>query len=130
MRRAMPPKRAPIASRSRTSRLCQAFIRTGPASPSLEVAAAEILLQPDIHADEEIAAPHLLYLELGDAVLAVLPGDGDDGPRVSPHDRLEGKLHREVEMRRDERPAAVDHAHPVGLERVRRVVELDVEDDA
>ena len=48
------------------------------------VPAAEILFKPDIHADEKISAAHLLDLELGFPVLAVSPGDGDDGPGDSP----------------------------------------------
>ena len=91
------------------------------------VAAAEVFLQPDVHADEEIAAPHFLDLQLGHAVLPVAPGDRDHGPGVAPDDGLERQLDRQVEMGRHEGAAALDHAPAVGLEGVRRVVQADVE---
>src|SRR5262245_18859937 len=77
------------------------------------VALAEILLEPDVHADEEVAAAHLLDLELRFTSLAVAPGGGDHCPAVAPHDRLEGDLHRQVEVRGDQRAAPIDHRSPV-----------------
>ena len=94
------------------------------------VAAAEIFLQPEVGADEEIAAAHLLDLELGLAVFAVLPGDGDDRPRVAADDGLQGDLDGQVEMRREQGPAALDDSAAIGLESVGGVVERDVEADA
>ena len=51
--------------------------RFGPSVPmnifASVVSAAEILLQPDVGADEEVSAAHLFDLELGHAVFAILP---------------------------------------------------------
>src|SRR5207249_8884654 len=91
------------------------------------VATAEVLLQPDVQADEEIAAAHLLELQLGPAGPPVAPGDRDHRPAEAPHDRLERQLHRQVEVGRDQRPAAVDDLLAIGLERVGRVVQPDGE---
>src|SRR5262245_56396934 len=82
------------------------------------VAEAEVLLQPAVHHDEEVAAAHLLQLELGLARLAVAPGDRHDGPGVASHRGLQRDLDRQVEVRGEERAAAVDDLAPVRLEGV------------
>ena len=89
------------------------------------IAAAEIFLQPNVEADEQVAAAHLPDLQLGLARAAVAPGDGDDGPGEPAHDRFERQFDREIEMRRDQGPAALDDLAPVGLEGVGGVVEAD-----
>src|ERR1035437_3539692 len=94
------------------------------------IAAAEIFFQPDIGADEEIPAAHFADLELGHTMLPVLPGNRHDGPRVAANDRLERKFDRQVEMGRQERPAALDDGAAIGLEGIGRVIERDVEADA
>ena len=91
------------------------------------VAAAEVFFQPDVEADEQVAAAHFLDLELGLARAAVAPGDGHDGPGVPAHDGLERQLDGEVEVRRDERAAALDDLAPVGFEGVGGVVERNAE---
>jgi len=52
------------------------------------VAAAEIFLQPEIQADEHIAATHFPELKLRDARPAISPGNRDDRPGVASDDRL------------------------------------------
>ena len=59
----------------------------------------------------------------------VAPRDGNHGPRVTAHDSLERDLHPQIEVRRDQRPAAVDYCPPVGLERVGRIIKLDAKQD-
>src|SRR5579863_3216190 len=70
---------------------------------SPEVAPAEVFLQPHIETDEQVAAPHLLDLELRLACPAVAPRNGHRGPRIVPHDHLERDFDSEVEVRRKKR---------------------------
>src|SRR4051794_3745659 len=91
------------------------------------VAAAEIFFEPDIGADEKIPAAHFFDLELGDAEFPVAPRDGCDRVAVPAHDGFQRKLDGEIEMRGEERAAAVDDGPTVSLERVRRVVERNIE---
>ena len=80
------------------------------------IPAREIFLQPDIEADEQIAAAHFLDLEFRLAGAAVAPSDGDHGEGKSSDDGFEGKLDRDVEVRREDwalqssgiKPAAVN----------------------
>src|SRR6185312_9291664 len=88
------------------------------------VATREQLLQPDIEHDEEIAAAHLLDLQLGNASRAVVPVDRHGGVGVAARDRLERQLDRDIEVRREERLYPLDHLTPIGLEGVGRVVEM------
>jgi hypothetical protein len=55
------------------------------------VSPGEVFLEPDVEADEEVAAAHFLDFELGDSVAAVAPGDGDGGVGVAAHDGFEGE---------------------------------------
>ena len=87
------------------------------------IAAAQVFLQPQIEADEEVPATHLLDFQLGLTRSAVAPGNGNRGPRISADDRFERKLDREIEMRREHRHAALDHGAPIRLEGIRGVVE-------
>ena len=91
------------------------------------VALGEMFLQPDVQHDEQIAAPHLLQLQLRHAFGPVEPADRDGAERVAADDRLERQFHRQVEVIREDRPQAVDDLAPVALERVRRVVERNAE---
>ena len=93
------------------------------------VAPREIFFEPDVEADEEVAAAHFFDLELGGPVAAVAPGDRDDGKTVSAHDGFEGEFDRDVEVRGKDRPHAVNDGLPVGLEGIGRVVEPVVEKD-
>ena len=93
------------------------------------IPAREILLQPDIEADEQIAAAHFLDLEFRLTGAAVAPGDGDDGEGKSSNDGFERELHCDVEVRREDRAYAIDHSFAVGLEGVRRIVKAVVEED-
>ncbi len=63
------------------------------------ITAAQVFLQPQIEANEEVPATHLLDLQLGHTRSAVAPGYGNRGPRISADDRFERKLDREIEMR-------------------------------
>src|SRR5688572_16448947 len=94
------------------------------------IAAAEILLQPDVGHDEKVAAPHLGQLEFCNAGSPVSPGDRNRCPRKAPNDGLQGKFDRQVEVRREEWPATVNDFAPVRLEGVGGVVQLDAEHDA
>ena len=49
---------------------------------------AEILLEPYVEADEEVAAAHLFNLQLRRARAPVTPGNRDRCPRVTADDRL------------------------------------------
>ena len=90
---------------------------------------AEVLFEPDVEANEKIAAAHLFDSKLWSAGTPVAPRDGECGPTKAPHDCLERYLHRDVEMRRDERATAFDHFPAVSLEGVGSVVEFDAEKD-
>ena len=61
-------------------------------------------------------------------MLAILPRDRREGPRVAADDGFEGQLNREIEVRGDERAAAFDDVATVGFERVGGVVEAVAED--
>src|SRR5581483_5299530 len=76
----------------------------------------------------KITATHLLDLEFGDPLAAVLPGDGNDGPGVSPDNGLERNLNREVKMRREQRPAAIDDRTAIGFESIGCIIERDVKE--
>src|SRR5450755_248664 len=96
---------------------------------SFVISRAEVLLQPDIEANEKIPAAHLFYFQLWGAGAPVAPGYRERGPTKAAHDRLERYLHRDVEMRRDERATAFDHFLAIGLKGVGGVVEFDAEKD-
>src|SRR5262249_61227091 len=63
-----------------------------------------------------------LDLESGDAVVAVPRADWQGLVAVAADDRFEWNLDGEVEVRRQERTAALDHVGTIALERVRHVV--------
>src|SRR4030095_4994410 len=93
----------------------------------LVVTSAEVLFQPDVETDEQVATAHLRESQTALAGTPVPPRDRDDGPREAAHDGLERQLDGQVEMGRDQGTAAVDGLPSVGLERVGDVVELDPE---
>jgi hypothetical protein len=66
---------------SRFARLGEDFV-TKSSGAAAVIAPAEVFFQPDIGADEEVAAAHLFDLQLGDPEFAVVPADR--GNRVSP----------------------------------------------
>src|SRR5262249_51343717 len=86
------------------------------------VAPAEELFQPDVQANKPIAAPHFLGFHFGYTCSSGAPGNRDDGPGVTANDRFEGNLHREIEVRRYEGAAPIDHGFPVRFESVGRIV--------
>ena len=62
------------------------------------VATAEVLFQPDIKADEEVATAHLFDLEFRGAGAPIAPGDWNHRPTKPPDDGLQRQLHRQIEM--------------------------------
>jgi hypothetical protein len=52
----------------------------------LVVSVAEVLFQPQIEADEQVAATHFLNLELGDAGSSITPGNRYRRPGVPAND--------------------------------------------
>ncbi len=93
-----------------------------PRLEALVVPPAQVPLEKDVQDDEGIATAHLVQRELRLALLAIAPGDRDDGIAVASHDRLQRDLDREVEVVREQRLNGLDHLAPIRLERVRRVV--------
>ena len=89
------------------------------------ISPTEIFFQPNIQADKEVAASHFLDFQFGGSGSTVAPGDGHGGPRKSPNNGLERQLDRQVEVRRNQRPATVDDFTPISLEGVGGVIELD-----
>ena len=93
------------------------------------VAAREIFLDEHVEHDEQIPASHLLNAELRLAGFTSVPVGRHDGPGISAHDRLERYLHRDVEMRRNQRATAFDSFLSIGLKGVGGVVEFDAEQE-
>src|SRR5260370_23211437 len=91
------------------------------------ITAAEIFFQPYVKADKKISASHFLDFQLGSSSPPVAPGDRDSGPRVSTDDRFKRQLDCEIEMRRNQRTAAIDYEFAVGFEGVRGVVQSNME---
>ncbi len=94
------------------------------------IAPGEILFEPDVEHDEEVAAAHFFDFEFGQAGAAVAPGDGDDGEAVAADDGFEGEFDGDVEVRGEDRPDAADDFFAVGFEGVGRVVESVAEEEA
>ena len=63
------------------------------------VAATEIFLQPEIQADEHVAATHFLDLKFRDARPAISPGNRYNCPREASDDGLERQLNGYIEVR-------------------------------
>src|ERR1035437_10421286 len=97
---------------------------------SFEIPPAKMLFQPHIGADEKRTAAHFLDLQSRLAETAAAPGDRHHRPRITAHDGLEWKLHRQIKMRRDERLAALNHGAPVCFERIRRVLQRNLKNAA
>ena len=103
------------------------ILRRPASEPFPVVAPAEVFLQPDVEADEQIPASHLAYLELALIAPTVPPGNGDHCPCVAAYNCLEWQLYCEVEMWRDEWAASKNDFLAKGLEGVCSVVKLDSE---
>src|SRR5438552_12074774 len=95
--------------------------------PFLVVAAAEIFFQPNIKADEQVAAAHFLYFEFWSAGAAVAPGNRNDRPGVAAHNRFERQFDGEIKVRSDQGTAAFNDRAAVRLKRIGGVIEFDVE---
>ena len=87
------------------------------------IAPAEILFEPYVKAGKKISAAHFSNRELCFSRAAVAPSDRNHRPRITTHDRFKRQFHREIEMRRNQRTAAIDYSFLVGFESVGRVVE-------
>src|SRR5688572_3156161 len=88
----------------------------------VKIALRKILLDQAIQQDEEIPAPHLLDLQLGDTGLAVVPTIGDHRIAVASHNGFQRQLEGQVEMWRKQRLQALDGLPPIELEGVGAVV--------
>ena len=53
-------------------------------APSV-IAAAKVFFEPDVKADEKVAAAHFLDFELGCAGAAIAPGDWNHSPGITAH---------------------------------------------
>ena len=84
-----------------------------------------MLLNPDIEADKKIPASHFLNLELGLSRPSIAPGNWHRGPRIIPDNRFKRKLHRDIEMGRQNGAAAVDNAFAIGFKGVGRVIDYN-----
>ena len=60
------------------------------------ITSTEVLLEPNIKANEKVTATHLSEVELGDASPAVPPSNWCSSPLVSPYYRFEGKRRLEA----------------------------------
>lgn len=58
----------------------------------------EVLFEPYIQADKEVAAAHFLDFQLGLARAPVAPGDRNSGPGIASYYRLKRKFDRDVEV--------------------------------
>src|SRR5262245_20478123 len=76
------------------------------------IASREPFFQEHVQHDKHVSAAHFLDAELGHARRASAPANRNHGVRVATHDRLEWKLHGEVEMARHDRPGSVDRLAP------------------
>jgi len=94
--RAIPSGRAKTTGCGDTTPILNIFC----ASLLFVVAAAEILFQPDIQADEEVTAAHLLDEELRRPRAAVSPGNRHNRPAISADYGLQWKFNGQIEMRR------------------------------
>ncbi len=93
----------------------------------LVVSFAQVLFQPDVKADEKVAAAQFSYFQLSGTSAPVTPGNWERGPTEPAHDRLEWYFHRDVEMRCDQWPASFDHFPAIAFKGVGRIVEFHVE---
>src|SRR5260370_30433905 len=98
-----------------------------PLPPSV-VSPAEMLFQPNVDAYEQITASHLSQFQFSGSRSAISPRDGNHRPTISPHDFLQWKFHRQIEVWRDKLSAAFDDLPPVRFERVGHVAQPDMKD--
>src|SRR6266567_8968894 len=91
------------------------------------VPTTEIFLQPQVEADEQVAAAHFLDFQFGYASSAVAPGNRHDGPGIAANDGLHRNLNRKVEVSREQRLATFNHLAAIRLERIRGVIQRNAE---
>src|SRR5437879_6524505 len=82
------------------------------------IATREMLLQPQVQHDKQVAAAHFLELQFGNSRCPVGPTDRHHGKGVPPNQRLQRHFHGEVEVRRNQGLHAVDHVAAVALKSV------------
>src|SRR5215470_6375396 len=87
------------------------------------VSAREILLQPAVKCDEQVAPAHLPAFELGDYGPPVSPSDGQHGPGIAVSGSPQWDLDSKIEVLRKDRAARLDHLGGIGFEGVREVIE-------
>src|ERR1017187_493582 len=81
--------------------------------PPQVIAARKVTLEPHVEHDEQVAASHLLDLQLGHARLAIGPRNRQHRVGIPAHDRFKGHLHGQIEVRRDQWLHAVDGMQPL-----------------
>src|SRR5258706_12759714 len=128
MARLEPTKPAPpVTRRHLYMRFAGRFVFHRRFRLTVIVPSRKIFFEPQVKNDEEIAAAHFLQLQLGNGGLAVSPRNRDGGVGITAHDRLEGQLDRQIEVRRDDRLNARNYFLTVALERICDIVEAEAE---
>src|SRR5262245_64051130 len=89
------------------------------------IAATEVLLQPNVEANEEITTAHLLEGKFGNASPAVSPGYGQNCPAISADDGLQRKFDGQIKMGREQWTTTFNHRGTICLEGIGSVVQLD-----
>src|SRR6516225_2381785 len=105
------------------TRMCLYMLGFGFLLRAVIVAPRKTFLEPEVEHDEEVPAAHFLQLQFRNPALPVGPGDRDHGVGVTADDRLERHLHRQIEVRGNQRLHGLDHLAPVALKGVGNVVE-------
>ena len=90
------------------------------------IASAEVFFEPNVKTDEEITTAHLFNLQFCDTGPAVAPRYRNDSPGKPTHDRFERQFDSDIEMGRNERPAAIDHFATVGFKGIGEVGERNM----
>lgn len=93
------------------------------------VATGKVFFQPDIEANEEVAATHFFDLELGHTCAAITPSDRYGGEAEAPDNGFQWEFDRDVEMRGEDRADAIDDFPAIGLEGVRCIIQAVAEEE-
>ncbi len=91
------------------------------------ITTGKVFFKPDIKTDEEVAAPHLLDLELSLSGTTVPPSYRDHDPAETANNGFQRDLNRYIEVMSYEWPTAINYFPAVRLEGVGGVIEFDPE---
>ena len=83
----------------------------------------KIFLQPNIEADKQIPTAHFINFKLSHAVSSITPCNGNRSPGVPPYNGLERQLNSNIEVRRQDRLATINHLSPISFECIGRVIQ-------